>query len=63
MGGLLNKLLFLLFAIVVLLSIAVISFMLLFDPNDFREDIAAEVHRATGRELVIEGDLELTFFP
>ena len=63
MGGLLNKLLFLLFAIVVLLSIAVISFMLLFDPNDFREDIAAEVHRATGRELVIEGDLELTLFP
>jgi len=63
MGGLLKKTLFLLLGIVALLSIAAISFVLLFDPNDFREDIAAEVQRATGRELAIEGDLELTLFP
>ena len=63
MGGLLNKVLFLFLGIVALLGIAAISFVLLFDPNDFREDIAAEVQRATGRELVIEGDLELTLFP
>jgi len=63
MGGLLKKVLFLFLGIAVLLAIAAISFVLLFDPNDFREDIAAEVQRATGRELVIEGDLELTLFP
>ncbi len=63
MGGLLKKVLFLFLGIVALLGIAAISFVLLFDPNDFREDIAAEVQRSTGRELVIDGDLELTLFP
>ncbi len=63
MSGLLKKTLFLLLGIVALLVIAAISFAILFDANDFREDIAAEVQRSTGRELVIEGDLELSLFP
>ena len=63
MGGLLKKTLFLILPIVALLVIAAIAFALLFDANDFREDIAAEVQRSTGRELVIEGDLELSLFP
>jgi len=63
MGGLLKKLLFLIFGIAALLVIAAISVALLFDPNDYRDDIAAEVKRTTGRELAIEGDLELTLFP
>lgn len=49
--------------IVALLVIGVISFSLLFDPNDFRDRIAAETERRTGRELIIEGDLELSLFP
>jgi len=49
--------------IVVLLVIAAVSFFLLFDPNDFRDKIAAETERRTGRELVIEGDLEVSLFP
>ena len=63
MAGPLKKVLFLITGIVVLLIIAAISFVLLFDPNDFRDDIAAKVQSTTGRELVIEGDLELSFFP
>ena len=63
MGGLLKKVLLFFLGLVALLVIAAISFVLLFDPNDFREDIAAEVQRTTGRELVIEGELELTLFP
>jgi AsmA protein len=63
MGGLLKKILILFLGIVALLVIAAISFVLLFDPNDFREDIAAEVKSTTGRELVIEGELELSLFP
>ncbi|MDH3749312.1 MAG: AsmA family protein, partial [Gammaproteobacteria bacterium] len=63
MGGLRNKVVFLILGIVAVLVIAAIAFVLLFDPNDFREDIAAEVQRKTGRELVIEGDLELSLFP
>jgi len=63
MGGTLKNVLFFFLAIVALLVIAAISVALLFDPNDYRDDIAAEVQRTTGRELVIEGDLELTLFP
>lgn len=50
-------------ALFVLLIVAAVSFVLLFDPNDFRDRIAAETREATGRELVIEGDLEVSFFP
>lgn len=63
MGGPLKKVLFIILGIAALLVIVAISFALLFDPNDFRDNIAAQVQRATGRELEIEGDLELTLFP
>ena len=42
---------------------AAIVFMLVFDPNDYKDKIAAGVKEATGRELVIEGDLHLSLFP
>jgi AsmA protein len=63
MGGLLKKLLYTFLGIAALLVIAAILISLLFDPNDYRDRIAEEVRRETGRELAIEGDLELTFFP
>ena len=50
-------------ALVALLLVAAISFALLFDPNDFRDRIAEETRAATGRELVIEGDLDVSLFP
>ena len=50
-------------ALVALAVVAAISFALLFDPNDYRENISAGVKDATGRDLLIEGDLELEFFP
>jgi AsmA protein len=63
MAGALKKVLFLFIGIVALVIIAAISFVLLFDPNDFRDNIAAKVQQTTGRELVIEGDLEVSLFP
>ena len=63
MGGLLKKVLFFLLGVAALLVIAAIAVALLFDPNDFRDNIAAEVQQKTGRELVIEGDLDLSLFP
>jgi AsmA protein len=63
MGGLLKKPLYFLLGIAALLVIAAIYISFVFDPNDYRERIAAEVKRETGRDLVIEGDLKLTFFP
>ena len=43
--------------------IAAVALILFFDPNDFRDDISAQVKAATGRDLVIEGDLSLSVFP
>jgi AsmA protein len=40
---------------------AYLSFV--FDPNDYRDRIAQEAEKATGRKLVIEGDLRLSVFP
>ena len=49
--------------VVALLVVAAVMFSLLFDPNDYKEQISAGVKDATGRELVIEGDIGLTLFP
>lgn len=46
-----------------LLLVAIIAFSLLFDPNNYRDEIGAQVKTATGRDLVIEGDLGLKLFP
>lgn len=50
-------------ALVALLVLAAVSFLLLFDPNDFRDNIADAVRDKTGRELLIEGDLDVSLFP
>ncbi len=42
---------------------AAIVFVLVFDPNDYKDKISDGVRKATGRELVIEGDLHLSLFP
>ncbi|MGY8793585.1 MAG: AsmA family protein, partial [Woeseiales bacterium] len=43
--------------------VAIISAFMFFDPNEFKTQIATAVKDETGRELVIEGDLNLTLFP
>ncbi len=63
MGGLLKKLGYFFVAFVALFTIAAIAVFLFFDPNDYRDRIAEEVKGETGRDLIIEGDLELSFFP
>lgn len=63
MGRMLKPVFYVLAAIVALLVVAGISVMLLFDPNDYREDIEQTVKEATGRELAIEGDLSVSIFP
>jgi AsmA protein len=46
-----------------LVLVAAIVLPLVIDPNDYKEEIAAEVARQTGRTLDIEGDLSLSVFP
>jgi AsmA protein len=43
--------------------IAAVALLLIFDPNDFRDDISARVSETTGREFAIEGELGLSIFP
>jgi AsmA protein len=50
-------------AVVLLFVAALVVVGLLFDPNDYKDDITAAVARSTGRELTLAGDLELALFP
>lgn len=63
MGRLLQILLFAAAGIVGVLVLLIILVAALFDPNDYRDRIAAAVEAETGRSLVIEGNLELRVFP
>ena len=63
MGRLVRILLFGIVGAIGLAVVAAVAMYLFFDPNDFRDDISAQVKAATGRDLVIEGDLSLSVFP
>lgn len=49
--------------IVVLLGAVAAYLSFVFDPNDYRDRIAQEAEKATGRKLTIDGDLSLSVFP
>jgi len=49
--------------LVALLVVAAIALPMFFDPNDYKDRITSLVKDKTGRELVIEGDMELSVFP
>ncbi|MEX2124394.1 MAG: AsmA family protein [Woeseia sp.] len=63
MSRVLKILLIFIAGVVGIVVIAAIALLLLFDPNDFRDDISAKVTEATGREFAIEGNLGLSLFP
>ena len=46
-----------------LLVIAVVAIALRFDPDDYKDELQAMVKDRTGRTLVMEGPLTLTYFP
>ena len=52
------------FVVIFVLSIGVITITLInFDPNHHKDTIAAKVKEQTGRNLTINGDINLTFYP
>jgi len=63
MKRVLKILLWVVTAAVAVLVLAAVGLSLFFDPNDYKGQIAGLVRDRTGRELRIEGDLSLTFFP
>src|SRR5690606_21022902 len=50
-------------ALVALLIVAVAVVATVFDPNDYKDEVAALVESRTGRSLALDGDLELSYFP
>jgi AsmA protein len=50
-------------AVAAFFVLAAILFVVMVDPNKYKNDFAALVKETTGRELVFEGDVKLTFFP
>jgi AsmA protein len=53
----------LLLLLVILVIAALVAIPIFFDPNDYKDTIVAEVKEATGRDLVIDGKLDLSLFP
>lgn len=49
--------------IVILAIAALIAIPFLIDPNDYKEEISQQVEKATGRQLIIQGDIGLSVFP
>jgi AsmA protein len=63
MGSIIKYLAIMIGAVLALVIVAGIAVSLFFDPNDFRDQIQEGVKESTGRDLVIEGDIELDIFP
>ncbi len=63
MGRAVKLLGLLLGAVVVLFLLVGVAVSLLFDPNDYKDQIAQAVEERTGRNLTLDGDLELKVFP
>ena len=51
------------FALILLLFIAIIGFAVIFNPNDYKDEISKLAKEQTGRELLIQGDISLSLFP
>ena len=49
--------------LILILVIAVIGFAVVFDPNDYKDDITKLAKEKTGRNLLIPGDISLSLFP
>ncbi len=52
-----------LFGIILLVIIVAIALPFFIDPNDFKPQIQSAIKEKTGRDLAIEGNLELSVFP
>src|SRR5512146_107375 len=63
MGRAVRYLLYGVGAVVVLLLAVIAAVAVLVEPDDYRDEIAAAVRKATGRELVLGGPLGLGLFP
>src|SRR5699024_10680979 len=59
----LRKILAAVLILIVVLVLAVVAAVLLIDPDDYRDELAARASAQLGREVKLEGPMELKFFP
>ncbi|RFF30009.1 AsmA family protein [Wenzhouxiangella sediminis] len=59
----LRKIILLVFILIALLIAALVIAALVIDPDDYREELAERASQQLGREVKLEGPMELTFFP
>lgn len=50
-------------AIIIIAIAALAALPFVIDPNDYKDEIAAQVEKTTGRKLTLQGDIELSVFP
>ncbi len=63
MGKVTKFFLYVLCSILLLVSLGAISLLLLFNPNDYKEEICKTFYNKTGSSLKINGDIAWSFFP
>jgi len=50
-------------SLVMLIAVIISGIFLFVDPNEYKAEITNAVHEATGRQLTITGDIELSIYP
>ena len=63
MGKLIKLLLGATILVGLLFGVVVLAAVLYFDPNDHKDRIIAKVEKETGRQLKLEGDIKLSYYP
>lgn len=59
----LKKLFYLIILVILLLAVGTFLATRFINPNNYKDKITAMVHEKTGRDLTIQGQIELSFFP
>lgn len=50
-------------ALIIVIAVAAVAAVMLFDPENYREEIQAELTEVTGREVTIGGEMSMSLFP
>ena len=58
-----KKIVLILLGIAVAALLAIVTLISLIDPNQFKPQLAEQVRKSTGRELVMAGEIDWRFWP
>lgn len=49
--------------VLIIAAAALVTLLIVVDPNDYKQEISSQVEKATGRKLILVGDIGLSVFP